>query len=118
MTQIKLNLTMLEKVLGEVISKSYSHLGSTYLVIEELRVLTEEMEDKEDAIFNYYIIGRYGFEGGWDRRFDFMASSGWDYNFLAGYFNCLVDRQDYGYDSELNKEFDNLKDEKVIYEHE
>ena len=98
MPQIKLNLTMLEKVLKEVVEKSYS--GKTYLVIEELNIQTEEIEDKEDAVFDYYIIGRYGLEDAWDKRFDFMASSNWDYNFLAGYFNCLLDVKDGAFDKE------------------
>ena len=95
MAQIKLNLTMLEKVLKEVVEKSYS--GKTYLIIEELNIQAEEIEDKEDAIFDYYIIGRYGLEDAWDKRFDFMASSNWDCNFLAGYFNCLLDVKDGAY---------------------
>ena len=91
---INLNLTMLERVLAEVVSKSYSHLDNTYLVIEELRVITDDFEEGPKAVFNYFIIGRYGIEGGWDKRFDFMAYSNWDYNFLAGYFHCLIDQQD------------------------
>ena len=94
--EIKLNLTALNRVLSQVVEKSYKNLGQTYLVIEELKVQTEEIEEvtSEHLVFDYYIVGRYGVENSFDKRFDFLASSNWDYNFLAGYFNCLVDKQD------------------------
>ena len=96
--EIKVNLTAIEKVLAEVIEKAYKHLGETYLVIEELRVYTEDLEETTPELekFNYSIIGRYGIEGKLDleKRFDFIAESTWNYNYLAGYFACIVDEQD------------------------
>lgn len=96
MSDIVINLTMLEKVLTEVVKKSYSQSESTYLVIEELTIQTEEIESTElsKLNFNYYIIGRYGIENKKDVHFNFLASSNWDYNFLAGYFNRIIDEND------------------------
>lgn len=94
--EIKLNTTLLNKTLSKVVKKAYEHLGTTYLTIEELRVQLEETEEtaSENSAFDYYIVGHYGVENTFDRSFDFMVSSNWDYSFLAGYFNCLVDKQD------------------------
>ena len=96
MADIVINLSMLEKILAKVVEKSYKHLGSTYLVIEELKIQTEEIEEatSEHLVFDYYIVGRYGVENSFDKRFDFLVSSNWDYNFLAGYFARIVDEAD------------------------
>jgi len=94
MDNININLFVLEKVLTQVVKEAYSYSKETYLVIEELSVQTEEINKEADLVFDYYIIGRYGIENTWDRHFNFLVSSNWDYNFLAGYFRCLIDHQD------------------------
>ena len=94
--EIKINLSTLERVLAEVVEKSYAHLGKTYLVIEELKVQTEELDETSAELFkfDYFIVGRYGVEEKKDKRFEFLASSDWDYNFLAGYFTRIIDEVD------------------------
>ena len=93
--EINLNVTVLEKFLYNVLKDAYGGL-EVYLVIEELRVLTEDT--CEDGSFDYYIIGRYGMEGKWDRRIDLLVKSNWNMTFLSGYFACYVDRQDGNYE--------------------
>ena len=94
--EIKLNLTAIEKTLSSIVEKSYAHLGKTYLVIEELKVQTEDLDETSVELFkfDYFIVGRYGVEEKKNKRFEFLASSNWDYTFLAGYFTRIIDEVD------------------------
>jgi len=93
--EINLNVTVLEKFFSKVLNDAYGD-REVYLVIEELRVQTEDTY--EDGSFDYYIIGRYGMEGKWERRIDLSAKSSWNMTYLSGYFACYVDRQDGNYE--------------------
>jgi len=98
MADIVVNFSMLDRLLSKVVDDTYKHLGKTYLVIENLDIQTEELglvpANSERLTFDYYINGRYGIEGVKDMPFEFLASSTWDYNFLAGYFARILDEQD------------------------
>ncbi len=97
--EINLNVTVLEKFLSKVLEDAYGGL-EMYLVIEELRVQTEDTY--EDGSSDYFITGRYGLEGKWDRSIDLLVESSWNMTFLSGYFACYVDRQDMNYEQGKN----------------
>lgn len=97
MQDIVINFSILEKTLSKVVEKSYSHMGGAYLVIEEIRVQTEEIDPaiKDNFNFDYIIVGRYGVEDtNKDVHFELFANSAWDYSFLAGYFARIIDEKD------------------------
>lgn len=95
MADIRINLSKLNNVLTAVVKENYSILGEPYLVIENLDILAEEIDlEATELKFDYIVRGRYGVENKFDSRFDFIISSNWNYDYIAGYFNRFLLEED------------------------
>ena len=87
---IMINETKIEKTLKEVITYIYGKDPACYLVLESIKVFTENEQDNKDYCIT--LEGRYGREGEaeFNRRFDVMIQSTWSYDFIKGYFFGIV----------------------------
>ena len=95
MADIRINLGRLNKVLTAVVDNNYSIIGETYLVIENINILAEDIDTEATELhFDYEVSGRYGVKDKLEHRFDFIVSSDWNYDYIAGFFDRITLEED------------------------
>lgn len=83
---IMINEKKIEKALKEVVTYIYGEDPSCYLVLESVKVFTEDEEEMDS--YNMILEGRYGREGKaeFEERFEIMIDSNWPNDFIKGLF--------------------------------